>query len=335
MNISITEPISLAWQRMVRVCFKPFDVGKWFVLGFCAWLASLFEGGGGFNGSGNPGGGGGGGGGGGSGCSGCLPQPLLRMEQVLQWCFDHVVWIVMGAAVLFTLIMIVIALVLWLRSRGEFMFIDGIVKNRGAVVEPWHAFRPLANSVFYLRLALAFVVTSMVFAGLFAGLFGIWPVLVANLRTVYAAGLTPGFGDFFTVQILLWMGVFFLIGFGVMAITGLINLVVDHLVVPVMYARDATVGDAWRAVRTELLPGNVGTVVLYYLLLLLLTIAAGFTTLIVTLFTCCIAALPYIGAVILLPVSIFLRAYSLHFVEQFGEGFQIFRFDDEDLLDYP
>jgi len=330
MNISITEPLSLAWQRMVRVCFKPFDLGKWFVLGFCAWLASLFEGGANFNGSGNPGSRGGG-----SGSSGGVPQPLVWMEQALQWCRDHAVWIVVGAAVLFFLTMVVVAVVLWLRSRGDFMFIDGIVKNRGAVVEPWRAFRPLGDSVFVVRFALAAVVTAMMFAGLLAGIFVVWPVVVANMRAVFASGTAPGFFDLFTPEMIVWTVVLLGVGFSVMAITGLANLVIDHLLVPVMYARDATVGDAWRAVRSEVLPGNVGSVVLYYLMLLGLTIGAGIVTLIVTVLTCCIAAFPYIGAVILLPVSVLLRSYSLHFVEQFGEGFRIFRYDDEDVLDYP
>jgi len=330
MDISITEPLSLAWRRMVRVCFQPFDAGKWFVLGFCAWLASLFEGGTNFNSSGSPGGRGGSGGGGPGG-----GQPLAWLDQSLQWCRDHAIWIVLGAAVLFFVVFLAIALVMWLRSRGDFMFIDGIAKNRGAVVEPWHAFRPLGDSVFAVRLALSTLVLILVFGGLLLGLFVVWPALVAHLQTVFASGVQPRFGDFFPAQILVWMGVLFVVGFGVMTVTGLANLVIDHLLVPVMYARDASIGDAWRAVRAEILPGNVGAVVLYYLVLLLLSIAAGVVTLLVTLLTCCIAALPYIGAVILLPMSVFLRAYSLHFIEQFGDGFRIFRFDDQDLLDSP
>jgi hypothetical protein len=36
-------------ERVKIVLFKPFDLGKWFTIGFCAWLAFLGERGGSFN----------------------------------------------------------------------------------------------------------------------------------------------------------------------------------------------------------------------------------------------------------------------------------------------
>ena len=61
-SVSVTSPISPAIDRVKRQLFQPFDAGKWFVVGFCAWLAHLGENGGGtgFNwSSGHHGGGGG------------------------------------------------------------------------------------------------------------------------------------------------------------------------------------------------------------------------------------------------------------------------------------
>jgi len=55
-QISITDPIGLAMERVRQVLFSPFDLGKWFVIGFCAWLAGLGErasGGGNFHSSGS------------------------------------------------------------------------------------------------------------------------------------------------------------------------------------------------------------------------------------------------------------------------------------------
>src|SRR5687767_10268602 len=46
---SVTEPITQAYNRTVDILFKPFNITKWFVLGFAAWLAQLGEGGGGGN----------------------------------------------------------------------------------------------------------------------------------------------------------------------------------------------------------------------------------------------------------------------------------------------
>jgi len=38
-EISVTEPVSPALERVKTMLFKPFDLGKWFTIGFCAWLA--------------------------------------------------------------------------------------------------------------------------------------------------------------------------------------------------------------------------------------------------------------------------------------------------------
>src|SRR2546430_46045 len=44
-SISLTLPVSQAVYRVKRLLFEPFDFGKWFVIGFCAWLAELGRGG--------------------------------------------------------------------------------------------------------------------------------------------------------------------------------------------------------------------------------------------------------------------------------------------------
>ena len=56
-TINVIEPISPALARVKRMLFQPFDLGKWFIIGFCAWLAGLGESGAGFHGpgSGKPG----------------------------------------------------------------------------------------------------------------------------------------------------------------------------------------------------------------------------------------------------------------------------------------
>ena len=43
MPFSYFKPLSDAWQRMVRALFKPFDINKWFALGFTAFLAELLD----------------------------------------------------------------------------------------------------------------------------------------------------------------------------------------------------------------------------------------------------------------------------------------------------
>jgi len=46
--------------------------------------------------------------------------------------------------------------------------------------------------------------------------------------------------------------------------------------------------------------------------------------LVLCLFTCCIVLLPYVGTVILLPVWVLYRAYSVEFLAQFHPDFDVF-----------
>ncbi len=46
-SISVIDPINPAIERVRTILFRPFDLGKWFVIGFCAWLAQLGNAGGG------------------------------------------------------------------------------------------------------------------------------------------------------------------------------------------------------------------------------------------------------------------------------------------------
>ena len=43
--MSVTLPVAQAIDHVKNVLFQPFDMGRWFVIGFCAWLAYLGEGG--------------------------------------------------------------------------------------------------------------------------------------------------------------------------------------------------------------------------------------------------------------------------------------------------
>ena len=41
MTIQYIEPLNRAWGRMKTALFKPFDIHKWFVVGFNAFLAGI------------------------------------------------------------------------------------------------------------------------------------------------------------------------------------------------------------------------------------------------------------------------------------------------------
>src|SRR5207247_8786161 len=64
-------------------------------------------------------------------------------------------------------------------------------------------------------------------------------------------------------------------------------------------------------------------ILLYYLFFIVLSLATTIIAFLVTCATCFIAAIPYIGTVILLPVFVLLRSFSLLFLRQFGPEYDV------------
>ncbi len=279
MPVSVVNPVTPAIERTKKILFRPFDLGKWCVLGFCAFLAQLGGGGDEFN-------------------------------QAVHWVQDNLgVILVIALAVI--LLIILIALVLtWLNCRGKFMLLDGVVRNRAAVVEPWKEFRPQANSLFGFRVlfALAVWVCILIVAG--AALLIALPDIQA--QTFGGAAIAAcAVGSLLLLLLLVASGV--------------INVFLLDFVVPIMYLRRLRVLAAWGVFRDELLAGHVGTFILYLLFKIVIGFAVGVIVVLATCVTCCIVAIPYVGSVILLPVSVFLQAYPLYFLQQFGPEWRFFR----------
>ena len=43
MQIRFIDPLSRGWGRMKKALFQPFDMKKWFLVGFTAFLAGLAD----------------------------------------------------------------------------------------------------------------------------------------------------------------------------------------------------------------------------------------------------------------------------------------------------
>ena len=102
-----------------------------------------------------------------------------------------------------------------------------------------------------------------------------------------------------------------------------VSLFLDSFVVPIMYRFDLKATDAWRALLPWL-SSHGGWFVLYGVVILLLALGFGLVFLLVCLVTCCIAALPYVGTVVFLPVWVTYRAFSVEFLAQLHPDFDLF-----------
>jgi len=292
-TISVIDPISQAVDRTRDVLFRPFDIGKWWVLGFCAWLAQLGQGSGGSSSRAS---------------SDDWADLDHEFRHAWSWVLDHLVPILIVGCVVVVVIFAIWLLVLWLSSRGKFMFLDGVARNRGAVVEPWHRHRERANSLFLFRFVIG-LLCGVVILGLFLAMFvtvGLWadtemarPLLILGIASIV------------------------LIFLGLVVSMGLIALAIEDFLVPLMYLRNCGVGAAWREFST-LLAARPGAFVLYVLIRLIVSLAVGLIALTLCCATCCIVLIPYLGTVLTLPLWVFKRCYSLYFLEQFGPDYICF-----------
>jgi hypothetical protein len=95
-----------------------------------------------------------------------------------------------------------------------------------------------------------------------------------------------------------------------------------YFMVPVMYRRRCRPVEAFRDV-TLLIWHHLGSFFLLCLFGIVLILAVLMVGAIVTCATCCLAAIPYVGTVILLPLFVCLRAFGLVFLRQFGPDYDV------------
>jgi hypothetical protein len=299
-TISVTQPVGRAIERVKQVLFRPFDLGKWFGIGFCAWLAYLAQGGSGFNyhNFGRK-----------QASSAAFREGFYRIHDYVM---ANLYWIVPLAAAIAVFSLVLWVLLTWLHSRGEFMFLHCVAVNKAEIAVPWSEFAPESNSLFWFLLGLGLL--SMVV---------MWPLLIlCGLKTFHMAmdeswnfrGVAAAAG--FVLAIIL---------------AGIVLLIIRKLtidfVVPIMRLRRIRCLAGWREFR-RLSSGRLEHLVLYLLFQIVLSIAIIFLVLAAVLVTCCLAgcflALPYLGTVLLLPVLVFKRSYSLHYLAQFGPEYDVF-----------
>lgn len=287
-KIEIFKPFGEAFELTNKILFQPFDLKKWLVIGFAAWLANLGSGGGSFNYQFN------------------RRDEVQKINDAINQ-IPHPI-IVFGVSLLILFVLAVIILFAWLRARGGFTFIDCVVKNRGAIAEPWRQFQKDGNSYFLFSLVLAFAFV------IFAALLSL-PLIILAIKGHYYLYLhRDHLSAYIVLAIAAWVFMFLL----VMIAWALIG----SFMMPVMYRRRCRAYEAFRAV-ISLIAAHPGGIVLYCLFLIVLVIAAGLISCFAICATCCIAALPYIGTVILLPAFTLLRSFSLVFLRQFGPDYDV------------
>ena len=298
-EISVAEPVAPALERVKQMLFKPFDLAKWITIGFCAWLAGFGESGGGggnFN-TGNH-----------FGNHNGQPAEQLRQfyHQASEYVMFNLGWIIPVAILLVLFGVALWLLVLWLSSRGKFMFLHCVALDKAEVAEPWSKFVKESNSLFCFRIGLGLI-----------GMVLTLPLVVFMLLAILRMILR---GEADVAGVLTAVGSALALCLAAMLL-GIIHKFLVDFVVPIQYLRGVSCLSAWGTFYALLLE-HPGQFALYILFQIVLCMAIGILVLAVVLVTCCCAGclllLPFIGTVLLLPVLVFKRAYPLYYLAQYG-----------------
>src|SRR4030095_7649102 len=287
-KIEIFKPFGEAFELTNKILFQSFDLKKWLVIGFAAFLSGHLE-----------------------GVGFTFPSLLcdLQSHRATQDVIpDHLEqwkpWLVAAVVVLAVLFFAFVIALTWLKARGHFIFTDCIVRNQAAIAAPWREYRKEGNSYFLFLLAVMFVI--LLLAGLIVGsAFGLgWLKQGADdTGSIASIGLIV-FLFVFWVSIVIFLSI------------------AAYFMVPVMYRKRCRAVQAFRDV-TLLMMHHAGSFFLFFLFGVVLILAVLMIGVIVTCATCCLAALPYIGTVILLPVFVCLHAFALVFIRQFGPDYDV------------
>lgn len=303
-KISVVDPISDAIGKTKEILFQPFDLGKWFVIGFCAWLAMLAQSGGG------------GGGGGGNWQRGDHSHGMQGFDGIREAVMSNLPIVLIFGSIALIVVIALTLLFLWLSSRGLFMFVHCIAENKAEVKHPWNKYLNVGNSLFLFK-------------------FAVWGI------TFICIGVLTGIGAllFFTVGARLQaMGALMIVlPISLLLVPLAIALLVfikftNDFVVPIMYLRRCRCTDGWREFWS-LLKINKANFALYILFQIVINMAIATIMFALMIATCCIAccivSIPYLGTVLVLPLLTFDQAYKLYYLAQFGDAYNVFTAKDQ------
>lgn len=307
MSLSPVDPLERAWNELVLILIDTGSFIKWLLLGFTAMLAHLAEMGG-------------------TGFYFDVTNPRFLSEfppSFQNISGEHMLSRNMdmpsgfmegpGLALFLAFLMggVVLGIVLiWLRSRGEFVFLDNIVRNEGALVEPWSGTRSEGNSLFLFYL-IAYSIGIVLASSMFF-------LFSYTIHTSSSAGEAR------------WLFILpIAIGGILLGIAWILfEVIMNYFVVPIMYLKEVTATRAWGIFYNNFLTRHPFSIFGFFLFLTLIFISGIILYILLGIMTCCIGlillGLPYVGHLLLLPLYVFTRCYNLYFLQQAGSQWQFF-----------
>ena len=293
-RVSVLDAAQQAMEHTRRHLF-PFKFERWLALGFVAFLDQCGRSQEGMRfPTGLPDHKSGGGEGGG--------HPGEVLSQVGAWLGAHVMVVMAIAAVLLVLLLCFTALVLWINSRGVFMYLDNVATGRADVSRPWREHTEKADSYFAWSFGLTVGVLS-------AGMILLVAAGLIVLPMVRGGGFAAG-----RIAALVALAAMFLV---LLLATVLASVALHDFVAPLQMKMRSSCGAAMD-VFLGLLRANGGAFVVYVLLKIVFSMLLAFALLVAACLTCCCALIPVITQTVLQPLFYFERAWPVFLLGQMG-----------------
>ena len=290
-RLSVVEAAQQAIEVTRRQLF-PFRLGYWLPLGFLAFLDQCGRTGS-FSGPPVPGG----------DTSGSSPNGPPDLGEITDWLGANVGTVVLATAGVLALVIGIVALVLWINSRGIFMYLDAVATGRADVARPWREHADRAGSLFAWRFGLGA-------AGLLLTIVAL-AVVVLGAYGVREGRLTSGAA--LAVGLVVLLPIFAL----AMLALVLVSVALRDFVAPLQLKHGLSCG-AGLELFIDILKARPGTFVGYVLLKVVFAMVVGLAGMLVGCATCCLGFLPVVMQTLLQPAFYFERAWSLCLLRQAG-----------------
>jgi hypothetical protein len=228
------------------------------------------------------------------------PGPVL--SDVAAWLAAHVMLVMAIAAVALVVVLCVTAFILWINSRGVFMYVDNVASARADVSRPWREHAAKADSYFAWSLGLTLGTLTV----------GIVMLVTAALVVFRMTRGGGGFG--------MWVAALVVLGGLLLMLVlaaALASLALRDFVAPIQMRAGVSCGAAI-GLFLVLLRAHPGAFILYVVLKVVFALTLAFVVLLAACVTCCCALIPVVTQTLLQPAFYFERAWSLFLLRPLG-----------------
>jgi len=319
-EISLARPFFSSLTDTIRLLFRPFKLGQWFRLGFLAFLSLTgkpiaielgeLE-------------------------SWITASQLLFLTNLsrvfgLSWVPPSIPALPsfslpndMSSSIiiqsllvgLLAIILLTFVGILWscVQTRGVFMFIGGLAHPHERIHALWKKHRDNGKSMFCFLIQLCLILLVAAF--------------IVCLLTSVILESTVGIDNFLANPLsspaLLPI---VLEGILLFVLAMILLILIGDFVIPIVYCRGigpSGVWGTWHDFVNSFWHQDKKSIVNYFLLRITMLIGIIAIAKLITIVTFNLVSIPYLGSLLLLPLSVFQQVYPLRFIEQFGADWQI------------